>query len=171
MQTIKISRVRAFSLAILALCFASGIARSAPSPSPGKTNEPGARIVEGSTLKVDEYYPPPNGTQRKMRMEAAKAVPSRQGNTTLISQVKVQTWLANGEPELIIEAPECTHDSRNKVIYSPGPLSVHAADGRFSIEGEGFILFQTNSFLLISNKVHTIVHPSVLASAPTGPEE
>jgi hypothetical protein len=39
---------------------------------------------------------------------------------------------------------------------------METADGKFSIEGEGFLYRQTNSTLLVSNRVHTIVHPELL---------
>jgi len=39
------------------------------------------------------------------------------------------------------------------------------ANGKFSIEGEGFLYRQTNSTLQVSNRVHTIIHPELL-SAP-----
>ena len=39
---------------------------------------------------------------------------------------------------------------------------MQTADGKFSIEGEGFLWQQTNSTLLVSNRVHTIIHPELL---------
>jgi lipopolysaccharide export system protein LptA len=39
---------------------------------------------------------------------------------------------------------------------------VETADGGFSIEGEGFLWRQTNSTLLVSNRVHTILHPELV---------
>jgi lipopolysaccharide export system protein LptA len=42
---------------------------------------------------------------------------------------------------------------------------VQTADGKFSIEGEGFLWQQTNSSLFISNRVHTIVHPELLGQS------
>ena len=37
------------------------------------------------------------------------------------------------------------------------------AEGKFSIEGEGFLFQQTNSTLWVSNRVHTILHPELLS--------
>jgi lipopolysaccharide export system protein LptA len=37
-------------------------------------------------------------------------------------------------------------------------------DGKFSIEGEGFLWQQTNSTLLVSNRVHTIIHPELMGA-------
>src|ERR1039458_3306722 len=46
---------------------------------------------------------------------------------------------------------------------------METVDGKFSIEGEGFLFRQTNSTLVVSNRVHTILHPELLQSqaAPT----
>jgi lipopolysaccharide transport protein LptA len=38
---------------------------------------------------------------------------------------------------------------------------VQIANGRFSIEGEGFLYQQTKSALLVSNRVHTTLHPGL----------
>jgi hypothetical protein len=140
------------SCVLFVILFFAHCAYSAPPTStPAKTNEASARVTSFQLWKADEYFPAPNFTQLRMRIEAAKAVPSPQGNTTLIYEAKVQTRLVNGATELMIDSPECAYDAKNKVVSSPGPLHVRTADGRFFIEGEGFIVFQTNSTLLISN--------------------
>src|SRR5438445_4107694 len=69
---------------------------------------------------------------------------------------------------MVVEAPQCRYDEAgDHSIHSSGPLRVQAADGNFSIEGEGFRWQQTNSSLFISNHVHTFVHPDLLR--PPGP--
>src|SRR5207244_10905831 len=50
----------------------------------------------------------------------------------------------------------------NHSASSSGRLRVQAADGKFSIEGEGFLWQQTNSSLFISNRVHTTIDPDLL---------
>lgn len=85
--------------------------------------------------------------------------------TTLIDAAKLQTFRETGESEMIVEAPQALHDpAPRNTISSAGPLLVHTADGKFSIEGEGFLWQQMNSSLFISNRVHTIVHPDLLGS-------
>ena len=60
-------------------------------------------------------------------------------------------------------APECVYDSGQRLISSAGPLNVQVAEGKFTIEGEGFLFQQTNSTLWVSNQVHTILHPESLS--------
>ena len=52
---------------------------------------------------------------------------------------------------------------------SPGPLRAQTGDGRFSIEGEGFLWLQTNSSLFISNRVHTVVQPEFIEPGSSAP--
>ena len=63
--------------------------------------------------------------------------------------------------------PECVYDSARRSISSSGPLHMQIAEGKFSIEGEGFLFQQTNSTLWVSNRVHTILHPELLSRQAT----
>ena len=71
----------------------------------------------------------------------------------LVTGAKYQTFHEDGKGELTVEAPQCIYDSGQRSISSPGPLHVSTADGKFAIEGEGFLWQQTNSMLLVSNRV------------------
>src|SRR5438874_718397 len=62
------------SLLIVGLISSSTTAPAAPSGVSSKTNESAGRIIEAS-LKKDEYFPPPHETQRKSRIEFARATP------------------------------------------------------------------------------------------------
>ena len=73
-----------------------------------------------------------------------------------------RTFRVTGEGEMTVEAPQCVYDPGQRSISSSGPLHMKTADGKFSIEGEGFLWQQTNSTLLVSNRVHTIIHPELL---------
>ena len=80
----------------------------------------------------------------------------------LITDAKFETFLEDGQREMLVESPQCLYNERgDQTVHSEGPLSVKAADGKFSIAGDGF-RWQTNSTLFISNRVHTIVHPELL---------
>jgi lipopolysaccharide export system protein LptA len=167
MRPNKKPRFRPLPLAVLCSLVFSGHGSAAPGGTnvASRTNESGARILGVTGYKQDEYFPAPHETQLKTRIEFGHATPSPQGDASLISQVKVQTWQITGEPDLIIETPECNYNSAAKLINSPGPLTMRTADGRFFIEGQGFTLFQTNSLLFISNRVHTIIHPALVDAA------
>ena len=59
--------------------------------------------------------------------------------------------------DLIVEAPSCTFDFRERIASSPGPLRVWREDGRLIIAGEGFQWRQLASQLYISNNVQTVI--------------
>jgi lipopolysaccharide export system protein LptA len=124
--------------------------------------------MEVKGFKVTEYYPPPHERQLKSLLEGDRAQPQADGRT-LIMGSKLQTFTETGEPELLVEAPECWQDPKTHSVNSAGPLHAQTADGKFSIEGEGFYCQQTNSSLFISNHVHTVAQGDVLAT--TGPKK
>ena len=130
----------------------------------------GQRVVDSKGLKFAEYFDPPHETQMKSLLEGAKAQP-QEGGRILIAGAKMQTFRVSGEPVMAVEAPECVYDSGQRSVNSAGPLRMRAVDGRFYLEGEGFLWQQTNSSLFVSNHVHTIIHQDLLrppaAGAPT----
>ena len=137
------------ALAVLACCLAAS-ARAADTQ-----NVPG-----GQGIKFSGYYDPPHGTQMKWLLECAEAKPQPDGRY-LATQVKYQTYSITNEAELVVEAPECLCDRNRGTISSAGAFHAQRADGSFTIEGEGFVWQQTNSTLLVSNRVHTTLHPEL----------
>jgi hypothetical protein len=103
-----------------------------------------------------ENFPPPNEAQAKTLLEGARAEPQANG-WFLLTGVKLTTFSTNGTVELLAEAPHCYFDSVHRTVTSAGPLQVKKADGTFILEGEGFLLRQTDFNLIISNKVHTTI--------------
>lgn len=126
---------------------------------------PAQKLGEMKGFTFAEYYPPQE-TQMKSKLEGDRAL-RRDDGTVLVTGARLHTFRTNGEPELSVTVPQCVHDPRGRSISSPGPLQVRTADGLFSIEGQGFWWGQTNSALVISNAVHTVVQPSLLARSPT----
>ena len=126
-------------------------------PWPGRAQP----VVGGQGFKFAEYYDPPHESQMKSLLEGARAQRQPDGRIQ-VTEAKWRTFRENGAGELAVEAPECVYDSGQRSISSSGPLRVQTADGKFSIQGEGFRWQQTNSTLLVSNRVHTIIHPALL---------
>lgn len=124
--------------------------------------------IRGQTLgtiknyRVAEPYESPHESQTKSLLEGAKAR-SLSNSVWLLTDVTVTTFRLTGEPDLIVNAPQCVFNQVSHAASSAGPLHAQMADGSFSIEGEGFFWQQTNSSLIISNRVHTTVHPKALA--------
>ena len=113
-------------------------------------------VGHASDFTSVEYYEPPHQQQIKSRLSGTEASPEP-GGLLVIKQLKLETFELNGKSEIVVDAPECTSDTLNGVANSPGQLQVRAGDGKFRVEGEGFLWRQTNSFLTISNHVRAVI--------------
>jgi hypothetical protein len=107
-------------------------------------------------FSTSEYFNPPHQTQLKYLLTGAEARPQGSGKMA-ITQMKLQTFRENGEREIIAEAPQCIYESAKHEASSAGRLQVQTGDGRFIVEGEGFLWRKNESTLSISNRVHTII--------------
>ena len=125
-------------------------------------------VVGVKGFKVPEYFDPPHETQMKSMLEGTQAERQPDGRF-LVAEAKWRTFRVTGEGEITVETPQCLYDPALRTISSPRPLHVQTADGTFSIDGEGFRYQQTNSTLLVSNRVHTILHPAMLGPQPATP--
>jgi hypothetical protein len=103
-----------------------------------------------------EYYGPTNHQQIKSILSGSEALP-QPGGLLIIKQLKLEMFNPDGKLEWVVNAPECVYDMLKGVANSPGHLEVRSGDGKFRVEGEGFLWRQTNSFLTISNNVRTVV--------------
>ena len=113
--------------------------------------------MEASDFKYQiENYPPPNEAQIKTLLEGAKAQAQSAG-MILITEAKLKTFSTNGTLEMLAQSPKCMLDSVQRTVSSSNSLQIETTDGRFLLEGEGFLLQQTNSHLIISNRVHTVL--------------
>jgi lipopolysaccharide export system protein LptA len=126
--------------------------------------------LQAKGYKISEYYPAPYELQLKSMLEGGKVVPQGDGKVLELSEgVLLRTFSITNTPQLIVETPQCRYDSVSQSALSSERLRVRTADGKFVIEGAGFLWRQTNSNLTISNSVHTTVHPELLeASHATG---
>ena len=104
-------------------------------------------------------------TQMKWMLEGTRIDPQPDGRI-LITDAKYRTLRETGEGDMAVQAPQCFYDRDQRSINSSGPIHVQTADGRFSIEGEGFLYQQTNSTLQVSNRVHTIIQAGLLSPQP-----
>jgi hypothetical protein len=108
-----------------------------------------------------EYYPAPLQRQVKSRLSGAEAQPLA-GGLLVIKQLKLETFNMDGSPQTIIEAPVCVYDTLHDTASSAGHLKLQSGDAKIRVEGDGFLWRQDNSFLTISNHVHSVIE--------TGPE-
>jgi len=130
----------------------------------GRTQQNG--VQHASDFTSVEYFEPPHQQQMKSRLSGAEAQPQA-GGLLVIKQLKLETFNLTGKPEIVVNAPECVYDTFNHVANSPGHLVAQAGDGKFRVEGDGFLWRQDDSFLTISNHVYTMIKTS--AWKPTMP--
>jgi lipopolysaccharide export system protein LptA len=104
-------------------------------------------------------YDPPFQNRLKTELIATNTTYiNGSGGRALLKIVTIRQFsLAGGEPQMTAEAPECYYSFPRKEVNSAGPLQVRAENGKFFVQGVGFFLRQTNSSLIISNQVHSIL--------------
>jgi hypothetical protein len=128
--------------------------------------QPTAASHATNFTSVEYCDAPPNQTQMKTRLSGANAQPGP-GELLVIKQFKLETFTTNGSPQAIVEAPECVYDMKNGAANSAGHLRLQSGDGKIRTEGDGFLWRQDDSFLTISNHVHTVIKTG--AWKPTKP--
>lgn len=113
-------------------------------------------VQHANNFTTTEYYEPPHQQQIKSILSGAEALP-QPGGLLIIKQLKLEMFNPDGKLEWVVNAPECVYDTFKGVANSPGHLQVRTGDGKFRVEGEGFLWRQSDSFLTISNNVRTVV--------------
>ncbi len=126
------------------------------------------RVGELKGFKVGDPHDPPHQSQMRWLLEGATAQP-QPGGRALLTDAKLQTFRETGEGQMVVETPQCFYDSGRQTVSSPGPLRLQTADGKFSIEGLGFLWQQTDASLIISNSVHTTVQAALLGAQSSVP--
>jgi lipopolysaccharide export system protein LptA len=121
-------------------------------------------------FKLAEPYGPPFEKQTKTLLGAGKALPTT-GGAYLSDGVTLQAFTETNTPQFVVRAQYCFYSSTNHSVNSAGPLQMQTADGKFMIEGEGFFWLQTNSSLIISNNVHTLIQADLLQSPSTNRDD
>jgi hypothetical protein len=101
-----------------------------------------------------EYFEPPHQQQIKTILSGAEAQP-QPGGLLIIKQLKLEKFGVDGRLECVVTAPECIYDTMAGTASSGGHLQLQNGDGKYRVEGEGFLWRQTNSLLTISNQVRT----------------
>jgi len=116
-------------------------------------------LQHANNFTSTEYYGPTNQQQIKSILSGAEALP-QPGGLLIIKQLKLEMFNPDGELEWVVNAPECVYDTFKGVANSPGHLEVRTGDGKFRVEGDGFLWRQSDSFLTISNRVRTVIEVS-----------
>jgi hypothetical protein len=129
----------------------------------------GAQNPIGGSVKGGFKYPNYDAQNRlKSMLTGEEAQPDLTGRVK-IKKFRLETYRDDGRLDLVAEAPECTFDLATRTVSSSGELRAFTADERFSITGQGFRFAQTNSSLVISNRVHTIIRRDALTPLANKP--
>ncbi|HWH72188.1 MAG TPA: LptA/OstA family protein, partial [Candidatus Sulfotelmatobacter sp.] len=132
--------------------------------SPADAQQVGS--VKNFSVAPGDFYDPPYQSQMKSLLQGARADLLPDGRYRL-TDITLQTFRPTGERDMQIKAPHCIYDPGARTASSPGALQMQTGDGKFSLEGEGFLWQQTNSSLVISNRVHSTAHPDLVETAST----
>ena len=115
----------------------------------------------GTDFTSSTYYEPPHEQQVRLRLSGAEASPLP-GGLLEVKTLRVETFTETGKAEAVVSAPHCIYAPLDGVANSPGRLELRTGDGKFRVEGEGFLWRQADSLLIISNRVHTVIDMPVL---------
>jgi hypothetical protein len=120
-------------------------------------------VQHANDFTYTEYYGQTNQQQIQIKsiLSGAEALP-QPGGLLVVKQLKLEIFNLDGRLEWVVNAPECVYDTFKGVANSPGHLEVRTGDGKFRVEGEGFLWRQSDSFLTISNNVRTVVENGAL---------
>jgi lipopolysaccharide export system protein LptA len=122
---------------------------------------------KASNFTMSEYFDAPNETQMKSLITGAEAQP-QPGGRYLIKGLRLELFGEKGERQMTVEAPECVYDGAKRLANSSGRMQAKTGDGRYSIEGEGFLWQQDTSSINISNHVHSVIRSDLLTSRAAG---
>jgi lipopolysaccharide export system protein LptA len=109
-------------------------------------------------FRTHQDYEGPNLNQKKTEFSGKDASPLDGPNKVLVKGADMRNFREDGSLIMSAQAPECVYDVRQKLAHSPGPLQMRTGDGKFFIEGVGFLWNEGESSLQLSNRVHSILH-------------
>ena len=76
----------------------------------------------------------------------------------LVTQMQLEHYQPDGRTNVVAKAPQCFFDNEARVAWSTGRLEVIGVNGGLKITGnEGFQVQMTNSSLIVSNRVRTVL--------------
>jgi predicted small lipoprotein YifL len=157
-----------WALAVLALL--TGCGPALPPVTPTGTNAPAspatrkgageASATEGTTkgFKFPEYD---TENRLKSMLTGAEARPQG-GDLILIRSLRVETYDQDGKVDMIVEAPECLFDRKNKSARSAGSMEARSANGLFRVTGRGFEWDQAGGRLVITNDSRTEISKQMM---------
>lgn len=152
-------RTRIVSLAILAATLAAALML----PQPGEAQF--SKITEAKDFKLPLFYPASNGVQRIKTVIAGERWRFVTNGIVHLIKPGITNYHPDGTMEWIAIAPECTVNVNTKEASGHTNIYFRTADSRFVQTGVGFLWKQSDSVLIVSNKVHTWIDKQALTKA------
>jgi lipopolysaccharide export system protein LptA len=115
-----------------------------------------------SKFNIVKFYDPPNETRIKAKLQGGVAIQLPDGGLSITNDFELQIFSTNAL-QLIVNSARCLYkeEEATRSARSPGqdPVRARTADGKYSLEGNGFLFQQSaeDSVLLVSNAVHTLI--------------
>jgi hypothetical protein len=125
---------------------------------------------KGSGWKFPEYYETPlPGERRTYPLKGL--ISGEQGrhlsnNFYFVTGMLLEHYEWSGVTNVVARAPECLFDMQARVAWSTGRLVIVGNGGELTIAGNhGFRATMTNSTLIISNRVRTVIQRGLLSKS------
>lgn len=120
-------------------------------------------VGHAAGFSSEMYFEPPNDEKVKMRLSGAEASPEP-GGLLDVKEFHVENLNLDGSTLVTAEAPRCEIAMLDRQADSDGHLKLRSGDGRYFIEGDGFlIVWRTNAMsLTLSNHVHTVIETGLI---------
>ena len=129
-----------------------------------------AQIQQGSRAtawKFPEYYEIPlPGKNRTFPLKGL--ICGEQGrhlsnSLYFVTVMQLEHYAVEGVTNLLARAPECLFNMESHMAWSTGRLEIVGMSGAMTVEGnQGFQANLTNSTLIISNRVRTVIQRGLL---------
>lgn len=121
----------------------------------------------GSAWKFPDYYDTPligsSQTNRLKGMILGEAGQHLSNRVFRITDMQLEHYELDGKTNLVARAPECLFDASDRVAWSTGRLEIVGLNGAMFVHGrQGFQARMTNSTLIISNRVRTIINQDLV---------
>ncbi len=130
---------------------------------------PQAQSLDGLSAKGGKFPK----FDKQNRLESLLSVQEAQ-RTDEFSRIKGLVWMgfvysnAMRLTNLVIQAAECSIHNPSQTIYSEKDVKLALGGGDISLEGEGFFFSQTNTSVLISNQVRSVIKVPPRSRPPQG---
>ena len=119
-------------------------------------------------FKVPDYYPnaTPGGTNQLKSLLTGTEARLNPDGRLIVKLPRIEQYSVSGQTQMVVKAAECLFDNKSNTAFSTNTLQFQSGDGRFHLEGVGFHWERTNSNLIISNQVRTLISRP-LAESPS----